>query len=702
MLRRTSICAASAALASMSISFAAVEAHAQSTDLATTELPPIVVEGATVEKPKIAVRRAAGKDVVVGVPPSNSDAPPVAVDGGEGGAGASATETISGVPADQIGSSVTVISAAQLKAQEIRYVADALRSQPGVSVSRTGSPGSLTQVRIRGAEGNQTLVLIDGIDASDTANGEFDFSNLLVDDIDRIEIIRGGQSGIGGSKAIGGVINVITKNGKGPLTVVARAEGGSMGTREAFARVSAGNDKVWFSLSGGSREVDGFDISPVGHENDPTRISTLNVRGGAQLLKGVTLDFTLHHIDKNLKYDDFGYAPGQPYLMAIDGNFHNKTSIWLSGANLTWDSFDGAFTQVLRATRNTTSSHDGGDYGPSTNESEANKFGYLATYRFGARDFRNSVTGMAQYEDEAFTPISLYTDGLERKRDRMAYVGEYRGEYFDRLFPTVSVRHDDNDSFADYTTWHAAVSLRLPEIGARPHASVGTAVTLPGMYEQFGSILGQFQGNPNLLPEESFGWDAGVEFTTWNGRAVLDVTYFNANLTNEITGIRVGGIYTPINLNGESERQGVEISGRAMLTPDLSVGMSYTRLLAYEPNGLTEIRRPRNAGRADLNYSFNDKRGNLNLAAIYNGTTIDNAYMPDYTPVRVSLDSYWLVNATASYKLMPGVESYVRVENLLNENYQEVYGYATPGVAAYAGMRFTFEELQSKAWAEGR
>jgi len=696
---------------SICVAFSALAPSASAQE--TTELPAVVVEGATVDKPKVKVPKPTSSQYPVGTLPGPVDTSEAEISApGQATSSAANAQTVSGVPADQIGSAVTIVTGVELKAQQARHAADALRSLPGVSVNRTGGFGSLTQVRIRGAEGNQTLVLIDGIDAGDTSNGEFDLSNLLVEDIDRIEVIRGGQSGIGGSKAIGGVINIITKNGKGPLTFSARADGGSFGTRDLAGRVSVGNDKFWFSLSGNVRDSDGFDISPLGSENDPSRIGTLNVKGGAVLMKGVTLDFALHKISKDLDYDDFGLPPGATLLGAVDGNLFNRTDIWLGGVSLTWDALDGAFTQVLRANRNSTSTLDANrDFSsPSRNDSEAEKFGYLATYRFGPSALRSNVTGMVQKEEESFTPYSSYppsiftADGVERERNRWAYVGEYRGELFNRLFPTVSVRHDDNDTFTDYTIWHAATSLQLPEAGMRPHASVGTAVTLPGMYEQFGYVSGLFQGNPDLKPEESFGWDAGVEFSAIKGRALLDVTYFRADLTNEIgsTIDYVTGNYTPINLDGDSTREGIEVSGRLLVTNALSVGLSYTRLFAHEPSGLVEVRRPEHSGRTDLNYAFDEGRGNFNLAAIYNGDMQDNAYDVFYTPTRVTLDEYWLVNVAASYKITSNAEIYGRIENLLDEDYQEVYGYNTPGVSAYAGIRFTYEELQSQAWSEGR
>jgi vitamin B12 transporter len=173
--------------------------------LAQTQLPAITVQGATLEAPRAA-------------PGKGSPAEPAAQGTKEG----------DGVPLEKIGSAVTVVTGEQLRAQQIRNAADALRSLPGVAVSRSGGTGNLTQVRIRGAEAPHTLVLIDGIEANITADGEFDFSNLSADDLERIEIIRGPLSSLYGSNALGGVVNIVTRSGRGPLALTLKSEVGSL------------------------------------------------------------------------------------------------------------------------------------------------------------------------------------------------------------------------------------------------------------------------------------------------------------------------------------------------------------------------------------------------------------------------------------------------------------------------------------------
>jgi vitamin B12 transporter len=163
------------------------------------------------------------------------------------------------------------------------------------------------------------------------------------------------------------------------------------------------------------------------------------------------------------------------------------------------------------------------------------------------------------------------------------------------LFVTGSVRHDDNETFKDFTTWRTTATWKLPELGLRPHASAGTGVKYPTFYEQYGFIPGFFLPNPDLRPETSFGWDAGVEFTVIRDRATLDITYFKANLEDKI--VALGFPYSLTNTPGEATRQGIEVASRYMVSRDLSLGLSYTYLDAKESNGTREIRRPPHAAR---------------------------------------------------------------------------------------------------------
>jgi vitamin B12 transporter len=322
-------------------------------------------------------------------------------------------------------------------------------------------------------------------------------------------------------------------------------------------------------------------------------------------------------------------------------------------------------------------------------------YGYSTTLRLDAPQgmpVRHYLTGLIEQQEESFVqPVG--GDGIKRERGRTGLAGEIRGEYFNSLFLAATVRRDDNEGFADATTWRTSASLLVPNTAFRVHASYGTAVKYPSFSEQFGFFTG-FLPNPDLTPEHSRGWDAGIETTLLDGRAVLDVTYFDQNLRNEID-FRAVPIFQfqPFNRDGTSKRQGIEVAARYLMMPGLTLGASYTWLDATDDTGREEIRRPPHAGRIDVNYAFEEGRANLNIAAAYNGAMKDNAFeaaFPFGSQV-VTLDDYWLLTVAGSYQLRPGVELYGRVENLLDQDYQEVFGYNTAGIAAYAGMRFTFE-----------
>ena len=646
-------------------------------------LPGITVRGATLAAPRAVAASTPGAAAGAEATPAETTA--------ETGGG-------DGVAAYTVGNAVTVITGEELRRQQVRQVGDALRSLPGVSVGRSGSFGSLTDVRIRGAETNHTLVLIDGIEANATTNGGFDFSDLSADNIERIEVIRGPMSGIYGSNAVGGVINIITRRGQGPLALTLQTEAGSLATKDMSARLAGGNDRANLSVAYHWRETNGFNIAPQGSEDDGMRLGSFSLRGGFKPFENVNVDVSLRHIDKRAERDGFGdpSAPFGSIAASFDEASFLRDKIFLAGTTVRWDTLDGKLTHEFRATHNDTSLADKSPFFRTLSLSAADTFAYLATYRLDTPAIwgKHSLTALIESGDEQFTPKGDLTDGIERGRERMSYAAEWRGELANALFLTAGVRRDDNNTFDDFTTWRLAASLKVPGSLWRPHASVGTAVKVPTMFEQFGSIPLFFTPNPGLQPEESLGWDAGIEYTFAGGKAVLDVTYFNSRLENKIDGFFFlpNGTFTAVNVPGTSTREGLEVAGRFKLLSNVGLGLSYTYLDAREPNGSREQRRPPHMARADLDYSFAGGRGTARLSTVYNGEIIDKAPYEIGTFINrpQTVGDYWVVNAATSYKLQPGVELFARVENLLDARYQEVYGYEAAPITAFAGLKLTF------------
>ena len=668
------------------------------------ELPGIVVEGATLEAPPAAPQsKPVTKKASSSAPSAQTAAAPAGPAEAEGevaaNAGAEAeVDQVSGISTAKLGTAVTVVTGEDLRRQQIRHAADALRSLPGVTVNRTGSPAGLTNVRIRGGEANHTLVLIDGIEANAGSDGSFDFSDLLAEDIERIEIIRGPQSALYGSNAIGGVVNIVTRSGKGPLAVMARTEAGSFGTRGGAARVSGGSDRVWGAVTVQHVDSDGYNLAPEGPlgEKDGYRLTSLSAKAGAMLAENVQLNLNIRHSDKQLDRDDENPMITRDGWLILSDSFSRSSSrVLLMGADLRWDMLGGDLTHIIKATRNLTNRDDvavfGSDEFPAYNTDDAYELSYQATYRFltpviGAK---HTITGSLEHEHELFENNSTAgTASASRKRAGIA--AEWRGDFFDRVYLSAGVRHDSNNSFEDFTTWRTGISVPIPELAIRPHASAGTGVKMPTLFEQFGRTP-FFDPDPNLRPEKSKGWDAGVEFSVWQNRALLDVTYFESDLVDRIDTI-FGAVSTVRNIPGKSQRDGIEFSGKVQLSESLQLGLSYTYLDAVDSDGQKEVRRPRHAARGDLTYAFHDGRGQLRISAAYQGEADDGVLAPDFeTTGRATLDDYWLISAAASYKLNPGLEIYGRVENLFDEDYEEIFGYETAGIAAYAGLRWTFD-----------
>lgn len=608
------------------------------------------------------------------------------------------TDGLTPIKQEKSGRAFTVITGEELERNQVRYVADALRQVPGFAVSRTGAHGGLTQLRVRGAEANHLKVLIDGVEVSETSSGEFDFGSLVVDDIDRIEVLRGPQSTFWGSNALAGVVNIITRRGeRGGWSARVRSEAGTDRTFLGGLAVSGGGDNYDVALSGLFRRNDGFDISGTGGEKDGDRNVTLNGKFTVDLTPDFIVDGTLRYVNRRSDTDPQDFNLGSPtYGRVIDGDNQTATREAFGSLGATWVTLDGALTHRARFTGNDTF-RENFQNGAATSWNDGNRYNalYQATYVFatpGLLDAVHQVTGGYEWQRERFRPSHL-TDTFARRSN--SFIGEYRGEFLDQFHLNLGVRHDLNDRFRDATTYSAAGSWRIPDTGTRLHSSVGTGVTNPTFFEQFGFQPATFVGNPNLVPERSFGWDIGVEQSFFGGILVTDVTYFNQNLTREIaTVFDPNFVSSPINRDGLSKRHGVEVSATLDFFNGFTARGSYTYLHATEQTvaggpRLTEVRRPKHSGSLGVAYTFHDGRARIFADAVFNGRMEDLAFVPTLPP-RVTLPAYTVVNIGGSYRFNDSLEVYGRIENLFDKNYQEVFGYGTPGRSAFIGIKGTF------------
>lgn len=607
----------------------------------------------------------------------------------------SVTANLTETPLDQVGSAVTVLTGEELRRQKITLVSEALRQVPGLSVNRTGPTGQLTQVRIRGSEGNQTLVFIDGIKANDpSAGSEFDFAHLLAEDIERIEVLRGPQSALYGSDAIGGVINIVTRKGRGGLHGTASAQGGSFDTLKGHASVSAGTETVNLLASATGFRTDGISVADerLGNsEKDGYRNGTVFAKAGFTPTENFELTgvarYTKFRTDTDAEafYTEYGHTGPVDALQDTRGEqFYGRAQ-----ARLTL--FDGRWEQVAGYSY-TDNDRDYRDLDPtevtSTYKGRMSRVDYRSSVFFDTPDLldaAHTLTLALQHERDKAISKSAWSS-FDRSVSSTGYIGEYQLSLIEDLVLTGSVRFDDNELFDNATTYRVTGAYRIEETGTKLRASYGTGVKNPTLFELYG-YTNTYHGNPDLKPEKAEGWDAGFDQTLLGGLALLDVTYFNQRIGDLITG--AGN--TSVNLPGHSKIEGVEVGLTVEPVENVSVRASYTYTHGRDSSGAELVRRPANVASLNVNYRFLDDRANINLGIVYNGRQKDWVYSADYSEKQVvELDDYVLVNLAGSYEINPNMEVFGRLENILDEHYYEVWGYAEPGFGGYAGVRVTF------------
>jgi len=612
------------------------------------------------------------------------------------------TAALQPISINDIASSITIITRAEIEQKQVKFLSELLRNVPGFSVSQAGGAGSQTQVRVRGAEANQLLVLIDGVRANDPATGdEFQYQLALTSSIERIEIIRGPQSATWGSDAMAGVINIIRKKDVTNSYMSGNLEAGS------FSTISADVDGAYsgdlFQIHGGLSylDTDGTNISRTGNEKDGAENTTGNLALEFDAGDEFSLRFSGQITDATNEYDEIDFfVTGLP----VDADRVTESQQTFLTGDIHYaplqNPFSGSFS-VNRMDSENDNFSDG--LWTSSTAAETLEFRLRGGVTFGQGETQNHRVSFAlEREDTDFSQrgeASPWGDpNQDQSYDVNGYALEYVGKPITGFTWTMSARLDDYSDFDDATTWQLAASYRLSP-ALRLRGSVGTGSKAPTFTERYGFFEDLFIGNPDLKPESSQGWEFGIDSNWADGQHQFQLTYFDQDLQDEIDGFVFDPetfMFSAQNKDSDSERKGVEAVFDTRLGKSFTLGVSYTYTDATEKDdtgvSVPEVRRPKHMASVSANYYFADNRGNLNLNLNYNGSQLDVFFSPEtFTQERVDIDAYTVLDLAASWKLTKSLDLTVRVSNLSDEEYEEILGFVRPGRAVYAGLRGRFD-----------
>lgn len=564
----------------------------------------------------------------------------------------------------------SVLTQEDIADRGITTVDDALRALPGVSV---GS-GSLTQVRIRGAEANHTLILIDGIEAAGGAD-EYYLGGLATANIDRIEVLRGPQSVYYGSNASAGVINIITNKGEVGLHYGGSVELGNGSNTSAYVSRRGENGGIALNLS--HQDDHGFDVSGDGGEEDGYTRKSIGLTADWQATPDLRFGTVLRRAEEDYDYDRTSFtATNADNYIIDDPNFRGEANEFQGALWAEYSMLDGRLTHRLEY-QDTISKRQSTD--AAFNRGETEKLKYRLSYGLDGLAV-DQAAHLLNFLAETQKDTTSLND-LEREMNSVAL--EYRGFLQNGLDIQAGLRHDDNKVFADFTSWNLGLSWQLPDRPIRLHASAGRALVNPSyteLYGGFGTI-----GNPNLSPEINSGFDLGAEVEFMDGRGSVDLTYFNETLEDEITynGVAPAGSPNYYNETGESPREGVEISGKIAATDNVNLALSYTYLDAEDPDGSVEIRRPRNELGLTANYEY--ARGNVSAHIRHVSDNFDTQFWGGFETQK--LPAYTTLDLATGYNLTDNVRLTGRVTNVFDKEYSDSWGFASQGRTAYVGLQ---------------
>ena len=602
--------------------------------------------------------------------------------------------------ADKVGgTSVTVLNKEDIAAKHQTTVEEVLKDVPGLDVVSNGGPGTSTSIFLRGADVKNTLILVDGVMFNDPSSVDrsADLANLTTDNIERIEVIKGPMSALYGSNATGGVINIITQKGTGTPKSSFGVEGGSYNTWKEYAGSSGSIDRFNYSLNISHTDSDGFSIADnrntrIPHagntsDSDGWRNTTFSGRAGFEINPTFEVAATLRSMNSTVNLDDFGpgYAgdrfssswppAAQPFGRKND---HMDSEQYLGRLDVKNKLFDGFlksdFYYQLSHQDRTGYDNDGNQSWDYLGENQ--ETGWQGTFKVTKT---NDLTLGTSYYRESMKSES---SGINEQTSdtKSLWVGD-QATLFDNLNLAIALRYDDHDRFGDKATNRIAPSYLIGS-GTTLKASYGTGFRAPSLFELY-----SVYGNVNLKPEESRGWDVGLEQKVFGDKVICGLTYFVMNFEDRIAYDFLTNTYQQA--TGETKSNGVETFIRYKPDKNLTLQADYTYTNTEDPDGSLLPRRPRN--KCGIHGQYHIGKFGFNTDLRWVGRREESTFAKDLNgnPV-TSLDPYTVVNLAATYQLTDKVQLYGRIDNLFNEYYEEAWSYATPGRSAYVGVKMSF------------
>ncbi|WP_109077551.1 TonB-dependent receptor plug domain-containing protein [Aggregatibacter kilianii] len=606
---------------------------------------------------------------------------------------------------DQTASSVTVLTEKDFAARNATYVSDVLKTVPGVSMMSYGGRGALTSFSVRGSESNHTAVIIDGVKVNPATGYGYDFGGLSLSNIERIEVLRGEQSALWGSDAMGGVIYITTKSGlhkDKPFNVDFDFGIGSHRTRDASVTVSGQHNGFYYSVHGDSHRTRG--ISAISSdtfyytaengtpfstggavEKDKFHRDNASVRLGYDVGdKGVEL--LAAHSSQTGHYDNSAFTSGRLIEISPNSDSYTRTRETIFKLSGYVGSDEELFKNKVSISHVKTDSDTTETGNNSYYDGKKLDANYQLDVNFDREgEVKQGVSFLGEYQNTHYDGRSSYAVFQNKKLTERSVAAEYR------LFTeadhslAVSGRYNSSSQYENAWTGRISGAYRLSP-NFKAHASLGTAIQNPTITEFYG-WSGSFIGNPALKPERSRGGDVGLLLETDDKAHSLDVTYFGRNvdrlITTETIGLWPNSVSRSINAEGITKIKGVEVAYNGKLTETLTAYANYTYMRAKNNNGIEVAYRPKHTANAGLAYQVTEKLG-TDVSLSYVGKRIGTY------PLRTKMPAYTLVNLGVNYQVIPNLTIYANLNNLFDKKYENYLGYGQDGRNVYVGLRGSF------------